>query len=227
MTYDGPVVEGTLIRRWKRYLCAVRLPGGQEVTAWCPNPGRMTSCSQEGAPCRITFNDDPKRKLQWTLEQVCMDGTWVMVHPARANAVVQAALARGHIPELAHTSLERERRYGVRSRVDFLLDGTTFVEVKNVTMVRGDAACFPDAVSARGTRHLRELIDVVAGGNRGVLLFHVGRADVDRVRPADEVDPLYGATLREAVAAGVEVLAYRCEVGRDSLVLREPLPVEI
>ena len=234
MRYPEPLVDAVLLRRYKRFLADVALPGGEEVTAWCPNPGSMKSLHTADEPaCRVAFVDDPKRKLKWTLEQIEVDGAWVMAHPGRANAVVGEALAAERVPELAgYDAITPEQRYGSRrSRIDFLLTGgagpDAYVEVKNVTLAEGRAGAFPDSVSARGTKHLRELMEVVEAGARGVLLFHVGRPDVDHVRPADAIDPEYGATLREAAAAGVEVLAYRCAITRETLRLADPLPVDL
>jgi len=226
-----PLREGVLVRRYQRFLADVALPDDRTVVTWCPNPGSMRSCLADRAPCRISFSDRPHRKLQWTLEQVRVDGTWILVHPARANDVVAEAIARDAIPELTgYPELQRERRYGRGSRIDLLLSGhasapDAYVEVKNVTLLEEGKGFFPDAVSERGTRHLRELMGVVEAGCRGVLLFHVGRADIPSVRPAAHIDPVYAETFLEAVERGVEVLAYRCRVGPEELVLGERLPV--
>lgn len=231
MTYDNPLQGAVLVRRYKRFLADVELPDGATVTAWCPNPGSMKSCLAERAPVRVAHVDDPKRKLKWTLEQIQVDGTWIMVHPARANAVVGEALQAGAIPELSgYDEIRPEQKYGSQnSRIDFLLEGEgkAFVEVKNVTLREGGAALFPDSVSKRGTRHLEELIEVVADGHRGVMLYCVARADAEVVQPADAIDPTYGETLRKALDAGVEAIAYRCEVRPTGLVLGDRLPVEV
>ena len=228
MNYPQPLIDATLVRRWKRFLCEVRLADDTVVTAWCPNPGSMKTCFEAGAPCRISASDDPKRKLRWTLEQVRMGEAWVMVHPSRANDVVAHALEAGRVPELAGAgAIHRERRYGSSSRIDFLLEGEgrTWVEVKHVTLAADGVAAFPDAVTTRGQKHLRDLMEIVADGHRAVLLFHVGRSDAETVRPAEEIDPTYAEILREAVAAGVEVLPYRCEVEAERLVLGDRLPL--
>ncbi len=226
--YPSPLVEGRTLRRYKRFLADVLLADGTEVTAHCANPGSMKTAWEDDAPCRLSVSDNPKRKLPYTLEQVQVDGTWVMVHPTHANRVVEAALEAGRLSELGEGTLRREVRYGSEgSRVDFLLEGErrTWIEVKHVTLRHQGHGMFPDSVSKRGTRHLRELIARVEAGDRAVLLFHVGRSDVEAVAPAAHIDPEYAQTLREALEAGVEVVAYRCEVGGEGLVLGASLPV--
>ncbi len=231
MRFPGPIHDGVLLRRYKRFLADVRLADGTEVVAHCPNSGRMTACWAPGVPCRVSHRPDPRRKLAWTLEQTCMDGTWVLVDTALPNGVVAEGILAGTVPDLAgYATLETERRWG-GSRIDLRLSDPDrprcWVEVKNVTLAEGGVARFPDAVSARATRHLHTLAEVVAAGERGVLLFHVGRADAAVVRPADDVDPVYGAALREAAAAGIEVLAHRGQVGREQVVLGEAVPVDL
>jgi len=243
MNYENPLIEGVLLRRYKRFLADVRLPDGTEVVAHCPNPGSMKGCTAPDAPCRVSRSDNPKRKLAYTLEQVCVQGVWIMVHTGRPNAVVAEGIAQGHFPTLAgYPVLQREKRYGRQnSRIDILLldeDGAehgseeakkprAFVEVKNATLVEGDRILFPDSVTKRGLKHLEELMEVVQQGDRGVLLFHVGRSDGRTVGPADAIDPAYGARLREAAAAGVEVMAVRCAVSAHGLELAELVPVDL
>lgn len=229
MNYPDPLHEATVLRRYKRYLCDLQLPDGREVTAHCPNPGRMTSCMEEGAPARLLYAPSPRRKLDWTLEQVQIGPTWIGVHPGRANDVVDEALQAGRIPALAGADrIEREVKVG-GSRVDFRLwfgDAPCWVEVKQVSL-RDDEGygAFPDAVSARGLKHLHELSERVEQGERAVLLFAVARGDVHTVRPADEVDPAYASGFRAAMDAGLEVLAHRIDVQPDGLLLSDALPV--
>lgn len=227
-----PLRPATLVRRYKRFLGDLRFDDGTEAVAHVPNPGRMTACLRaEDTPVLVSEAVGAARKLRWTVELAMPDDAWILVHPGRANAIVGEALAAGGIPELAgYAEARAEQRYGAGSRIDWLLtDGAraAYVEVKNATLVRGRVACFPDAVTARGARHLAELEAVVAAGARGVLLFHVGRPDADAVTPADDVDPVYGAALRRAMAAGVEVLAYRSVVTPDAITLGERLPVRV
>ena len=234
MKYDPPLSEGLLLRRYKRFLADIRLPSGEEVVAHCANSGRMTACWEPNIPCRISFHDNPKRKLKWSLEQTTMNGVWVVVNTSLPNRVVEEGIASGLVSELADWPvIEREKTYG-ESRIDLRLrddDHTCWVEVKNVTLLDEGASAgrglFPDAVSERATKHVGELMRIVEEGHRAVLFFHVGRADIEIVSPADAIDPVYGQAIRRAVAAGVEVLAYRCKVGDGELSLGERLAVDI
>ncbi|VAX02298.1 Sugar fermentation stimulation protein SfsA [hydrothermal vent metagenome] len=146
------------------------------------------------------------------------------------------AIENGRVPELVgYGRIRLEVRYGEeRSRIDLLLDSPgdkrtipCYIEVKNVTLVDNGVARFPDAVSVRASKHLRELMSVVRTGQRAVIFFCVQRGDVREVRPADDIDPLYGETLRKAVACGVECLAWAADVSTREIVLRRPLPVRM
>jgi len=211
-----PLYRGTLIRRYKRFLADVRLPDGTEVVAHCPNPGSMKTCWEPGWQVLMTHHTDKKRKLKWTFE-VAFDGQDhpILVNTARPNRIVEEAIIAGTIPGLSgYPTLRREVRYGnEKSRIDLLLEGSQgrcFVEVKSVTMAdTGAGAMFPDSVTARGSRHLRELMAQKAAGDRAVLFFLLSRGGRTHIRPADEIDAVYGKTLRQAIAAGVEVIAHR------------------
>ena len=229
MLYDPPLVEATLRRRYKRFLADVELPDGQVVVAHCPNSGRMTGCWREGVPCRVTYQPSPRRKLDWTLEQTCMDGVWVMVHTGRTNQIVAEGLEAGVVPDLAgFDALEREVKHG-DSRFDLRLrhgERHTWVEVKNVTLPGPDGAGrFPDAVSARARKHLHHLQALVEAGERAVAFFHVGRGDIRSVAPARDVDPAFGKAFDEARAAGVEMLAWASVIDRDGVRLSHAVPV--
>lgn len=220
-----PLTPAVLLRRYKRFLADVRLPDGSVEVAHLANPGRMTSCLRDGeTPVMLSVGT---AKLRWAVELADPGNGWVMVNPNRANRIVGEAI--GRIPELAgYAEARPEQRYGEASRIDWLLSGPpgrAYVEIKNVTLVRGRVAAFPDAVTARGARHLAELERVVASGDRGVLLFHVARMDADVVTSADDVDPAYGRALRHAIANGVEVIAYRSVVTPTAVTLAERLPV--
>jgi len=234
MLLPSPLIEGRLIRRYKRFLADVELAGGSQITAHCPNTGSMMGCAQPGSRVWLSRSANPRRKYPLTWELVEVDGGCrVGINTARSNALVQEAIEDGTIAELGgYGTLKAEVRFGVEgSRADlFLADGQhrrdCFAEVKNVTAaVAHGVALFPDAVTLRGTRHLRELMGVVAGGQRGVLCFCVQREDVREVRPADEIDPDYGRTLRHALKAGVEVIAYRAQMGLQAIRLRDRIPV--
>lgn len=229
MNYKQDLVEAVLLRRYKRFLADVELADGTVVTAWCPNPGSMKSLLADRARCRVSYIDDPKRKLKWTLEQIHLVDSWAMVYASRANDVVGTALKGPGIAELSgYPVCKAEQKYGKNSRIDFLLldgDRRAYVEVKNVTLAQGSVGLFPDSVSKRGTKHLHDLMEVVTQGHRGVMLYHLGRSDVNEVRPADAIDPEYGRALRQAVAGGVEAYAYRCIVDAQRLVLGDRVPV--
>lgn len=225
-----PLTEAVLLRRYKRFLADVRLPDGTEVTAHCPNPGRMTACWAPDVPCRISHHPSKRRKLHWTLQQTCMGGTWVLVNTSLPNAVVVEALSAGKVPDLAgYATLETEVKLD-SSRIDVRLSDPgrppCWVEVKNVTLLDDDGVLrFPDAVSKRAARHLAELVARVEAGERAVLLFHVGRSDGSHVEPAVSVDPVYAAALAEAVVAGVEVLAYRARIDGEHITLASSVDV--
>lgn len=231
MQYPGGLTEAVLLRRYKRFLADVEFADGTVLTAHCANPGAMTSCWEEGCPARLSFHDNPKRKLKWSLEQTCVGGTWIAVNTAVHNRVVGEALRAGRIEELGgYDSVKPEQKYGEGSRVDFLLstaDRHCYVEVKGVSLLLDGVGMFPDSVTKRGQKHLGDLMNVVRKGHRAVLLFNVARGDVPHVRPADHIDPVYGRLLREAQDVGVELLAYRCEVSADALVLAERLEIQL
>jgi len=229
MRFEAPLVEGRLVRRWKRFFAEVDLVGGERVVAHCANPGAMTGCMPSGAPVWLRPSADPRRRLAWTWELVRSGRALICVNTARANQVVAEALAAGRIAELAGAGIvRREVRLGARSRIDFALgDGRdrTWVEVKCVTLdAGGGVVAFPDSVTARGARHLDELARI-ARRQRAVLLYCVARSGARAVRPADEVDPAYGRALRRAAAAGVELLAYGCRLDRRGIRLAGRLPV--
>ena len=184
---------------------------------------------RRGSRVRIQDSGNPKRKLRWTLEQVRAGRTWVNVHTGRPNDVIASHLALGGVPGISPGAVvQREARDGAASRLDFCVEtplGRCWIEVKNVSLRVGHDACFPDAVTARGLKHLDALHRLVRAGDRAILCFYVSRADVRRVRAADEVDPAYAARLAEVAARGVEVLAYRGRITKQGLGVRDALPV--
>ncbi|MCB9914203.1 MAG: DNA/RNA nuclease SfsA [Planctomycetes bacterium] len=216
--------RATLLRRYKRFLADVELDDGEVLTVHCPNPGRMIGVQPAGAEVCLRDSRDPRRKLRWTLQSVRVGATWVNLDTHLANPFVEACVRAGALPELAgYASLRREVRYGASSRIDLLLEDPArppcYVEVKSTTLLEGDTAKFPDAVTARGLKHLRELSAVAAEGARAVLVFLVGRDDAARFAPADAIDPAYGAGLRAALDAGVEALCYAARGGPEELAL--------
>lgn len=222
------LARGRLVRRRMRFLADVVLDDGRNVTAHCVNTGRMTGCAAPGSPVWLSPARGEQRKLAWTWELVDAGPSLVGIHTARANDLAELAIRAGAVPALRQfTGLRREVRYGERSRCDLLLEGAVpcWVEVKNTTLVEGGLALFPDAVSERGTRHLLELAAQVRGGARAAMLFVVQRTDATAVGPADAIDPTYGRTLREVVAAGVEAYGLRVRPTPEALIVAGPLPV--
>lgn len=233
MQFPDPLLEGRLIRRYKRFLSDIEMPDGSVVVAHCANPGSMLGLAVPGTVAWLSPAANPARKLKYSWELVESDGALVGINTGRANALVAEALDEGRIAELAgFTGIRREVRYGDNSRVDFLLqeDGASdcYLEVKSVTLKRGDRkAEFPDSVTARGAKHLKELARIARAGQRAVLLFVVQRSDCDRVAVAGDIDPAYAEALSEAIAQGVEVLCYSCKVTPEVVALDAPLPLAL
>ncbi len=235
MRFETPLIPATLIRRYKRFLADVRLDDGREVTVHTPNTGAMTGCAEPGSRIWLRDTGNPQRKypLAWELS-TDPGGALVGVNTHLANRLVKEGIETGVIDVLrGYSVIRQEVRYGEeRSRIDLLLQepgrARCYVEIKSVTLVRGAGeAAFPDAVSARGTKHLRELAGLVRQGDRAVLLFCVQRADAQVVRPAADIDPRYARTLADARDAGVEIHAWRASVSPEAITLDTRLPVDI
>ncbi|MCA3735151.1 MAG: DNA/RNA nuclease SfsA [Phenylobacterium sp.] len=230
MDFPAPLVPATFVRRYKRFFADVVLADGTELTAHCPNPGAMLGLNAPGLPAWLSVSDNPKRKLSHTLELVEADGGLVGINTLLPNRLVAEALEAGTIPELAgYASVRREVKYGKASRVDFLLEdparGRCWLEVKNVHLMRTPGlAEFPDCVAARSTRHLEELADQVAAGDRAVALFVVQRTDCKAFSACADLDPAFARGLEAAAAAGVEVMAWACEVHPGEVTIRRALP---
>jgi sugar fermentation stimulation protein A len=224
MRFRSRLIRGTLIQRYKRFLADVRLNSGQVVTAHCTNTGSMLGCKE---PLRgyLSRSDNEKRKLAYTWEMIRVDRTWVGINTLHPNRLVAEGAKSGVIRELeGYDTIRREVVTRPGTRLDLCLEGingTCFVEVKNVTLAIDGAAAFPDAVTERGTKHLKELMRLKRKGHRAAVLFVVQREDCDIFRSADEIDPEYGRWLRRAIKAGVEALPYRAKVTPEEIVLAE------
>lgn len=223
------LVCGQLIRRYKRFFVDVKLDDGQVVTAHCANSGSMKSILDPPPRCWLS-RARPGRKLAFTWEVAEQGETRIYVNPASANRVVVEALQSGVIEELqGYDVIQPEVKYGNGSRVDFVLSGSpgrAFVEVKNVTLGYGDGrVAFPDAVTERGTKHLRELREVAARGERAVLVYCVSRTDALSVHAASEIDAVYAATLADVARSGVEILAYGGQITPAGFTLTKRIPV--
>ncbi|MCC7016613.1 MAG: DNA/RNA nuclease SfsA [Rhodospirillales bacterium] len=236
MKFPAPLVKGTLLRRYKRFLADVALEGGATVTAHCANPGSMLSVNAPGSEVWLSESPNPSRKLRYTWELIRVVRALVGINTAHPNRLAEEAIRERRIPELAgYANLRREVRYGTNSRVDLLLEGSRrpacYVEVKNVTMKRDLApsapAEFPDSVTARGAKHLVELSKISEKGGRAVMLFVVQRADARSFAPAADIDPAYAEGLARAKAAGVEVLCYGCRVSPREIRVGEPLAIRL
>lgn len=215
MKLPTPLIEGKLLRRYKRFLTDVELRDGCVVTAHTPNTGSMKQCAVPGHEVLLSRSDNVKRKLPYTLELIRVGGHWVDTHTQRTNRVVEEGLRSGWVTGLEGYAVIPEYRFG-DSRIDFFLEKEgrkVLLEVKNVTLCRdGDIACFPDAVTLRGQKHLRELLSARQQGYRAIIFFLVQRQEAQTFSPADQIDPAYGRILREVVANGVEALAYNTVV---------------
>jgi len=235
MQFSSPLIRATLIRRYKRFLADVVLPDGRSVTVHTPNTGAMSGCAEPGSEIWLRDTASPTRKypLAWELSSDGR-GTLIGVNTHLANALVMEGIEQQVISELqGYRHLRREVCYGIEgSRIDLLLQhpgrADCYVEVKSVTLSpRMGLAAFPDAVSRRGAKHLRELMAMVQQGDRAVLVFCVQRDDIDRVEAAASIDPEYAQTLSQAVQAGVEVLAYGAQITPAVIRLVKSLPVRV
>ena len=244
------LLSGTFIKRYKRFFTDIRTQDGDVITVHCPNTGSMKNCQVEGSPCWYSLSNNPKRKLAGTLEIVTSAfGNLAGVNTGRPNHLVREAIENDLIPELrGYSSLRTEVRYGEeKSRIDLLLEkgnqeegeleskkesekesknesARCYVEVKNVTLDCGDGrAQFPDSVTTRGSKHLRELMAMVAAGHRAVLFFCVQLSGVEEVSVAAHIDPVYAETLSAAIAAGVEVIVWQADMTDSGISLQRPL----
>ncbi len=230
MRFPSPLVPGVLIHRYQRFLADVRLVDGRVVTAHCPNSGSMKGCNVPGRDVLLSPAQNPKRKTRYTWELIHLPYTWVGINTLTANRLVaEAALERG-IPELGpFEKLTKEVKLA-HSRIDFCLlrgDISVFVEVKNVTLVEGSTAFFPDAPTARGRKHIQTLADAIHRGHRSVMFYVVQREDAKRFAPAAHIDPAYAQLLRRAHQTGVEIIVYRARVTPEEIALEMPLPVDL
>jgi sugar fermentation stimulation protein A len=226
MRFPVPLVPGRLVRRYKRFLADCLLDSGEEVTAHVANSGSMLGLATPGSRVYLARSSDPKRKLAWSWQLIEVDGTLVGIDTGLSNRIVAEAIADGRIPALAgYETLRREVPYGARSRVDILLEGggrpPCYVEVKSVTLSRRPGFSeFPDAITARGAKHLAELTAMVEAGARAVLLYLVQRGDCDRFELAADIDPTYAAAAGAARATGVEMLVVRTVITPEGIEIR-------
>ena len=224
--YPYPTLyPGTLIQRYKRFFADIKLDSGETITAHCPNTGPMTGIYIPGNQVQVSLSNSPTRKLPYTWELIevhDLQPTWVGVNTALPNRVIKAALEARLFPELGeYQQIQGEVPYGIdkKSRIDFLLTGDKmplYVEVKNTTWTDGQLALFPDCVTTRGQKHLRELTALLPQA-RSVMLYLINRGDCTQFASGDRADPVYGKLLREAIALGLEVLPCRFDVTPEGL----------
>jgi len=234
--FPDRLLKGTLIKRYKRFLVDIKLDTGKIVTAHCANTGSMLSVRSEGSPVWVSPATNPDRKLKYTWELVEVDGHLVGINTSHPNRIVSEAIKKDLIPELSgYSSLKRERKYGKNSRIDILLeqDGRVpcYVEVKNVTLKRNQEpngpAEFPDAVTARGAKHLEELSQMVKGGSRSMMFYLVQRSDCPSFTIASDIDPNYAKALGLALSVGVEAACYSCNVSTTDITIQKPIPMDL
>ncbi len=234
MEFSPPLKSATLIQRYKRFLADVVTPEGETLTLHCPNTGAMTGCATPGDRVWYSTSNNPKRKYAhtWELSQT-QQGAFICVNTQRANMLTKEAIIAERLPELrGYSVLKSEVKYGAeKSRIDFLLQAddrrNCYIEVKSVTLAEQQSGYFPDAVTLRGQKHLRELMSVAANGDRAVILFAVLHSAVEHFSPAHHIDEEYARLLKEAHCRGVEVIAYKAELSADNITLSLPLPFTV
>lgn len=234
MQFSPPLKPATLIKRYKRFLADVVTPEGETLTIHCPNTGAMTGCATPGDTVWYSTSESAARKYPhtWEISQT-QQGAFICVNTLRANMLTKEAILAKRLPEFAmYDALRSEVKYGAEgSRIDFLLQAQgrrdCYIEVKSVTLAEQQSGYFPDAVTLRGQKHLRELMSVAASGDRAVILFAVLHSDVEHFSPARHIDAEYARLLEEAQSQGVEVIAYKAELSADNISLRLPLPCTI
>lgn len=230
MQFDPPLTEAILRLRYKRFLSDISI-GEEKFVAHVPNTGAMTSCWEANWRCAVSKSSNPKRKLPYTLELTHNGTSWIGVNTANANKLAGEWL-RGEelLPLSGYKTITPEKKIG-DSRIDFFLESPglapCYVEVKSVTLKKDSEAQFPDAVSTRGQKHLRELMKLKDSGARACLLFVVQREDVEVVAPARDIDPIYADLLLEAFDKGVEIFAYQCRISLDEIKLGKALPIRL
>jgi len=235
MRFPSPLVRGRLEKRYKRFLADVVLDNGERITCACPNTGSMLGLASPGARVWLSRSDAASRKYPHTWEMVEADlgsgPTLVGINPMHPNKLVAEAILAGTISELrGYAGLRREVKYGAASRVDLLLEddrrGLCYVEVKNVHLMRrSGCAEFPDSVTSRGAKHLAELASMVAQGHRAVMVYLVQRADAQTFSISGDIDPIYLAAFKAAADAGVEAVAYRCQLSAEEIVVECPVQI--
>ncbi len=235
MQFTSTLIPATLARRYKRFLADVVIESGDVTTVHVANPGAMTGLDRPLSRIWVSDSGNKLRKFPYTWELVEANlgsgPELIGVNTGHPHQLVGEALEAGLIPELrGYPSVRREVKYGENSRVDFLLEDPArrpcYLEVKNVHLMRKPRlAEFPDSVTDRGAKHLRELTTVRASGARAVLLFVIQIPSADRFAVARDIDPAYAAAFERARARGVEMLAWRCDINLSGIEIAAPVPI--
>ncbi len=230
MKFTEPLQPAIFVRRYKRFLADVTLPDGTPLTVHCPNTGSMKGCLASGCEVMLSVSDNPKRKYPHTLEMTKVSGFWIGGNTAKTNHLVREAIENKVVKEIGEVdTISPEVTVFPGSRLDFMLlkgEQKIYVEVKNCTLVEDGVAMFPDAVTSRGTKHLKDLISLKEAGHGAVIFYCVQRGDGELFRPAAHIDPLYAETLRDAMDRGVLALIYRAEVSPEEILVRQSLSID-
>ncbi|MCW3804856.1 DNA/RNA nuclease SfsA [Plebeiibacterium marinum] len=230
MHFKTQLVRGKLIKRYKRFLSDIELEDGSIVIAHCTNSGSMKTCIEEGAPVYLTPHNDPKRKTKYTWEMIFINNHWIGINTSIPNILVYEAVRDRIIPQLnQYTTVKREVKYK-DSRFDIYAENNNekcFIEVKNVTLRSNNKATFPDAVTTRGQKHLRTLIEAKKAGFRAVMFYVIQRQDIESFSPAKDIDPVYAATLKEAYDNGVEIIPYIAAVSPEKIELLKEVTFQV
>jgi len=231
MKFKQPLHCGTILKRYKRFLCDVLLDNGNvKITAHCPNSGSMKGIPLNDVKVMLSYNPSPTRKYPYTLEMINNGNVWIGVNTSRTNFIAEEGITSGFINHLnPFDELKREVKYGKNSRIDILLTQNNqicYVEVKNVTLKDEDHAIFPDSVTLRGQKHLDELANMVKQGHRAVMLYIIQRTDCESFRPAYEIDPAYADKFKKAIDQGVEAYAYKVNVSPEQITFVKPVTID-
>lgn len=228
--FPFPLIHGYLIKRYKRFLADVQLDDGTVIIAHCTNSGSMKSCLEAGAEVYLSPVNDPARKTKFTWEMIKINNHWVGINTSVPNRVAPELMKLNIIPGLeGYTNIRREVKYG-DSRIDIFAEKpgeTCFIEIKNVTLRQDNMALFPDAITLRGQKHLKTLMELKQKGIRAVMLYVIQRVDVDAFGPAWEIDPVYSQLLWQAAETGVEIIPVQLEVSPEGVSYKDLLPVRL
>lgn len=230
MKFSTPLIKAKILDRYKRFLSDIELDNGEIVNAHVPNTGSMTTCWEKNGDVYLSESTNPKRKLKYTLEMTDNGSTLISVNTSLTNKIAKEALELKLIAELIEYNNIKPEQKIFDSRIDFLLTQEdyqdAYVEVKNVTLLGPNKrALFPDSVSVRGQKHLKDLMRIKESGDRAIMLYIVNRMDVTAFSPASDIDPIYANLLKEAINKGIEVLVYQTKLTEDEIIVSTKIPL--